>query len=204
MIREAAQTPSEITSRLFLSGLYTAVDEEQLMAIGVTHIVSVIEHRPKYPKTLTKLKTLHIPIEDSDYADILQHLEVTTAFIKSALEDRRNIVLVHCAMGISRSPTVVCAYLIAHKGMSPHESLSFVMSRREIVYPNLGFRRQLDVYAARLRGNKKLRRPHLPPPPPVRVTVTRSSVAAEHFGWVRTSRDARPPPGQMTRRGSMG
>lgn len=100
MIREAAQTPSEITSRLYLSGLYTAVDEEQLIAIGVTHVVSVIEHRPKYPKTLTKLKTLHIPVEDSEYADLLQHLEVTSAFIKSALEDRRNIVLVRRAVSV--------------------------------------------------------------------------------------------------------
>ncbi|KAI0773270.1 protein-tyrosine phosphatase-like protein, partial [Trametes elegans] len=143
------RTPSEITSRLFLSGLYTAVDEEQLLAIGVTHIVSVIEKRPKYPKSLGKLKTLHIPIEDSEYADILQHLEVTTAFIKSALEDKRNVVLVHCAMGISRSPTVVCAYLVAHRGMSPHDALAFVVARRRIVCPNLGFRRQLDIFAAR-------------------------------------------------------
>ncbi|KAI0642259.1 phosphatases II [Trametes meyenii] len=202
MIREAAQTPSEITSRLFLSGLYTAVDEEQLIAIGVTHVVSVIEYRPKYPKTLTKLKTLHIPVEDNDHADLLQHLDITTAFIKTALEDRRNTVLVHCAMGISRSPTVVCAYLIATKGMSPHEALDFVTSRRAIVCPNLAFRRQLEMYTARLRGSKKLRRPHLPPPPPpVRVTVTRSSVTA---GWLRPSQDARPPPGQMVRRGSMG
>ncbi|EIW58502.1 phosphatases II [Trametes versicolor FP-101664 SS1] len=218
MIREAAQTPSEITSRLYLSGLYTAVDEEQLIAIGVTHVVSVIEHRPKYPKTLTKLKTLHIPVEDSEYADLLQHLEVTSAFIKSALEDRRNIVLVHCAMGISRSPTVVCAYLVAHRGMSPHQALEYVVSRRAIVHRNAGFLRQLNIFANRLRGSKKLRRPGLPPPPPpVRVTVTRSMTEVERYGagWGRPgpqsqphshSRDGRPPPpGQMmTRRGSMG
>ncbi|CDO69767.1 hypothetical protein BN946_scf184766.g12 [Trametes cinnabarina] len=145
MIREAAKTPSEITSRLYLSGLYTAVDEEQLITMGVTHIVSVIEHRPRYPRTLTRLKTLHIPVEDNERADILQHLDVTTAFIQSALENRHNTVLVHCAMGISRSPTVVCAYLIAQKSMSPREALEFVASRRQIVSPNPGFRRQLDI-----------------------------------------------------------
>ena len=107
-------------------------------------------------------------------------------------------------MGISRSPTVVCAYLMAHKSMSPHEALNYVTSRRHIVCPNLGFRRQLDMYAARLRSSRKLRRPHVPIPPPVRVTVTRTSLAAEHFGWIRPSQDVRPPLGQMTRRGSMG
>lgn len=121
-------------------------------------------------------------------------------------------------MGISRSPTVVCAYLVAHRGMSPHQALEYVVSRRAIVHPNAGFLRQLNIFANRLRGSKKLRRPGLPPPPPpVRVTVTRSMTEVERYGagWGRPgpqsqphshSRDGRPPPpGQMmTRRGSMG
>ncbi|KAI9062511.1 phosphatases II [Trametes sanguinea] len=204
MVREAAKTPSEITSRLYLSGLYTAVDEEQLIAMGVTHIVSVIEYRPKYPKTLTRLKTLHIPVEDNEHADILQHLDMATAFIKSALEDRRNTVLVHCAMGISRSATVVCAYLVAYKSMTPHEALEFVASRRHIISPNPGFRRQLDIYAARLRGGNKLRRRHIPVPPPARIAAKRSFLPADSSGWVETSYETLRSYGQMTRRGSMG
>ena len=86
--------PTEILPRLWLSGLYPAVNEEHLAALGVTHIVSVIEQRPKYPRTPKKLKTLHIPVYDFENADILQHLETTTAFIKSALDDQRNTVLV--------------------------------------------------------------------------------------------------------------
>lgn len=94
-------TPSEILPRLWLSGLYTAVDEEQLIALGVTHILSIIEHRPKYPPTL-KLKKLHIPLQDVEGADILQHLDVTTSFIQSALEDKRNTVLVRVSFTTSR------------------------------------------------------------------------------------------------------
>ncbi len=88
------RTPSEILPRLWLSGLYTAVDEEQLVAIGVTHIVSILEQRPKYPAALKKLKTLHISLQDVNTADLLQHFDATTAFIKAALEDKRNVVLV--------------------------------------------------------------------------------------------------------------
>ncbi|PIL24662.1 hypothetical protein GSI_12546 [Ganoderma sinense ZZ0214-1] len=169
------RSASEVLPRLWLSGLYTAVDEEQLVAIGVTHIVSILEQRPKYPASLKKqLKTLHIPLQDLDTADILQHLDATTAFIKSALEDKRNTVLVHCAMGISRSATVVSAYLVATRSMQPHEAIEYVQSKREIVCPNLGFRRQLEVYASRLRGSKKLRKPVAPP---MRATVSYKS------GW---------------------
>ena len=88
------RTPSEILPRLWLSGLYTAVNEEQLIALGITHVVSVLEQRPLYPKSLPKLKTLHVPLQDVDDADILQYLDKTTDFIKRALEDKRNTVLV--------------------------------------------------------------------------------------------------------------
>ncbi|PIL24663.1 hypothetical protein GSI_12547 [Ganoderma sinense ZZ0214-1] len=143
------RSASEVLPRLWLSGRYTAVNEEQLVAIGVTHIVSILERRPKYPAALKKqLKTLHIPLQDGETADILQHFDTTTAFIKSALEDKRNTVLVHCAMGISRSATVVSAYLVATTSMQPHEAIEFVQSKREIVSPNLAFRRQLDAYAS--------------------------------------------------------
>ncbi|KAI0730704.1 protein-tyrosine phosphatase-like protein, partial [Earliella scabrosa] len=134
---------SEIVPRLWLSGLATAIDDEQLIALGVTHIVSAIEQRPPYPRTLPKLKTLHVPVQDVNGADILQYLDTTTAFIKSALEDPRNTVLVHCAMGISRSATVVCAYLIATHALRPADALARVVSKREVVCPNLGFRHQL-------------------------------------------------------------
>ncbi|KAI0794496.1 protein-tyrosine phosphatase-like protein, partial [Fomes fomentarius] len=139
-------TPSQVLPHLWLSGLYTAVNEEQLAALGVTHIVSVLEQKPSYPRSLPKLKTLHVPLPDVDDADILHYLNKTTDFIRRALEDKRNTVLVHCAMGISRSATVVCAYLIATHALSPAHALDFLISKREIVCPNLGFRRQLDIF----------------------------------------------------------
>ncbi len=43
-------------------------------------------------------------------------------------------------MGISRSATVVIAYLMAKKGMKFKEALEFVQSKREIVEPNGGFK----------------------------------------------------------------
>ncbi|KAI0079363.1 phosphatases II [Panus rudis PR-1116 ss-1] len=93
---------------------------------------------------------LHISLADSTDSDILVHLDTTTEFIRNALtENDTNQVLVHCVMGISRSATVVCAYLIATQAMQAHEALEFVIARRRIVCPNLGFRRQLELYAAR-------------------------------------------------------
>jgi atypical dual specificity phosphatase len=56
-------------------------------------------------------------------------------------------------MGVSRSATVVCAYLIATKAMTAPEAIAFVTERRSIVSPNVGFQRQLETYAMRF-GSK--------------------------------------------------
>ena len=57
-------------------------------------------------------------------------------------------------MGISRSATVVCAYLVATTTMRSQEAIDFVISKRAIVCPNIGFRRQLETYSVRFSTNK--------------------------------------------------
>src|SRR6266851_1312507 len=52
---------------------------------------------------------------------------------------------VHCFMGISRSTTVVLAYLVATTQMTPREALAAVRSKRAIVRPNRGFMSQLQA-----------------------------------------------------------
>jgi protein-tyrosine phosphatase len=52
-------------------------------------------------------------------------------------------VIVNCYAGISRSSTIVIAYLIAKNKWSIEESINFVKSRRIIVNPNEGFITQL-------------------------------------------------------------
>lgn len=53
-------------------------------------------------------------------------------------------------MGMSRSPTVVCADLISSMSMSYLEAIQFALSKRATICINAGFRRQLRAYGARL------------------------------------------------------
>lgn len=50
-------------------------------------------------------------------------------------------------MGISRSATVVAAYLIATRKMTGADAIVYLQRKRTVVCPNLGFRQQLDEYA---------------------------------------------------------
>jgi protein-tyrosine phosphatase len=60
--------------------------------------------------------------------------------------NNRNVVLVHCAMGRSRSATCVIMYIMKKFGIGYEDTLEFVKSRREVVDPNEGFLRQLREF----------------------------------------------------------
>ncbi|KAF9005997.1 protein-tyrosine phosphatase-like protein, partial [Cyathus striatus] len=139
---------SLILPRLYLSDLSIATNGEELARLGITHVISVIEHVPDIPECITPSNRLHLSLADRIQVDILSHLDQTTQSIRQALEENTtNKVLVHCFQGISRSATVVCAYIIATEYKHASEAVEFVQSRRGIVCPNLGFRTQLATYA---------------------------------------------------------
>ncbi|KAG8761197.1 hypothetical protein FRC14_006246 [Serendipita sp. 396] len=61
----------------------------------------------------------------------------------------KNVVLVHCLAGMSRSATLVCAYLLATTSMNTEETIEFVRSKRRIIQPNYGFQKQLKRWEAK-------------------------------------------------------
>lgn len=172
--RSILRQASLITPRIYLSGLHTARNKDELTNLEITHVISVIERQPTLPTSITPEQTLHIPIADQQDVDILIHLETTTNFISSALaQNETNKVLVsanrasfwpllnltvaqkvHCQQGISRSATVVCAYLVATTAMSASESIAHVKELRRVVSPNDGFRAQLGEYGTRFVGKR--------------------------------------------------
>ncbi|KAF8637569.1 hypothetical protein AX17_002638 [Amanita inopinata Kibby_2008] len=166
-VNRARRTRSEkadlIIPRIYLADYYTACNAAELSRLAVTHVVSVIEHVPNLPSFIQNDHKLQIKVADRPNVNLLEQLDETTSFIRTALEENdANIVLVHCLVGISRSATVVCGYLIATMKMTAKEAVTHVRSRRPIVNPNYGFRQQLESYAIKHGVSGK---PHDTPPP---------------------------------------
>ena len=66
--------------------------------------------------------------------------------IQSQKSNNQNRVLVHCAMGMSRSATMVIMYLMRKFEIDINMSLNIVKTRREIIDPNEGFIEKLQMY----------------------------------------------------------
>ncbi len=56
---------------------------------------------------------------------------------------KKKKVLVHCAAGISRSSTLVLAYLMNCEKMKLFDAFKQVRSKRCVIWPNIGFMNML-------------------------------------------------------------
>ena len=58
-----------------------------------------------------RFKYKHIEISDDETSNLFQHLKECIAFISECVANKE-VVLVHCAAGVSRSASVVVAYFM--------------------------------------------------------------------------------------------
>ena len=84
---------------------------------------------------------------------MLRHFPAVIAFIKDGMS--RGNVLVHCYAGVSRSATCVIAYLMQEKEMSFEDAFSFASKRRPVIFPNMGFQRQLTEFERLLQVKRQ-------------------------------------------------
>jgi atypical dual specificity phosphatase len=150
-------SPAEIIPRLYLSDLADAENRTVLGDLCITHVLSMmpgfvdIPSHTSHTGKPTPIHRVQIPIEDNPFAELAAHLPSSTAFIREALRDPEARVLVHCVQGISRSASVVCAFLMALYGWSPGKAVAFVKAKRWIAEPNFGFVAQLHEYEKTLQ-----------------------------------------------------
>lgn len=105
---------------------------------------------------ISQITTIRIPVDDlpEDSEILLSHLVNVTEKIHEAILKRKK-VLVHCSMGISRSCTVVAAYLIRYYNVtSVDEVISFIKEKRkEAFFGGVHFRQVLE-YWLKIKNNQ--------------------------------------------------
>ncbi|XP_034978330.1 dual specificity protein phosphatase 15 isoform X3 [Zootoca vivipara] len=119
---------NKILPGLFLGNFIDAKDLDQLSRHNITHIVSIHESAQPF---IPGIIYLRIALPDTPEANILA--------------------------GISRSSTIVLAYVMAVTQLNWHDALEAVKAARPVANPNPGFRRQLEEYGGS-RSVKKIHR----------------------------------------------
>lgn len=90
------------------------------------------------------IKVIRIPIDDIDTESLNTNnlLMSTLRTIKKYIDENKG-VLVHCRAGVSRSASIVIAYLMKYHNLSFSQAQNYLRSRRPIINPNAGFITQL-------------------------------------------------------------
>ena len=143
--------PSPILKWMFLGTFKNANNIEEIRILGIKYILNcAIEIKPKnLPKDI---KYCQLNISDSSSSDITKYFEPAFSFIELARKKNQKI-LIHCKLGVSRSPTILIGYLIKYMGYSTKLALDFLKSKRSQVHPNSGFISQLYSFERNTRKN---------------------------------------------------
>eukprot|EP00026_Physarum_polycephalum_P008965 Phypoly_transcript_09072.p1 GENE.Phypoly_transcript_09072~~Phypoly_transcript_09072.p1 ORF type:complete len:443 (+),score=47.84 Phypoly_transcript_09072:13-1341(+) len=140
------EKPDLISDSLYLGCLQAARNKWLLQKLGITHVLTVAQFKPFYPELFTYKV---VEIEDANSVDIMAHFKPCMEFIDEALASGGK-VLVHCRAGVSRSATVVTAYIMHKQKLNRDDGLEFVRTRRERILPNHGFYKQLGAWETSL------------------------------------------------------
>lgn len=115
---------SEILPRLWISDFASTCNLTSLLDRDIKYVVvCVLGLQPVFPENINYLQ---IPLIDKETQDIYQFFDSAADHIHNVLQTTNDGILVHCRCGVSRSVTIVCAYLIKHHKMKADEAIKFV------------------------------------------------------------------------------
>ena len=142
--------PSRILPHLYLGNLAHATNPALLKSLGITRILSVGEPCTFAPDSpyANDFEFCRIGnVQDNGVDALRPNFDESLSFIEEAENEvrgsngERGKVLVHCRVGVSRSATVVIAYVMKRLSLGFARAYCFVRARRlnVIVQPHLRF-----------------------------------------------------------------
>ncbi|MBN3305914.1 DUS10 phosphatase, partial [Amia calva] len=139
-IENAELTP--VLPFLYLGNEHDAQDFEKMQKLNIGYIINVTTHLPLFHYEQGIFNYKRLPATDSNKQNLRQYFEEAFEFIEEAHQSGKGL-LIHCQAGVSRSATIVIAYLMKHTRMTMTDAYKFVKTRRPIISPNLNFMGQL-------------------------------------------------------------
>lgn len=142
-----------IKNKLYLGSIDDANDLIFLNNNKIDTILS-IAYDSYIIEPIKKIKTIHkFQIEDSFSEKIIDYFPT----IIKLIEESNDIILVHCMAGVSRSATIIIAYLMSSCNMTLLEAYYYVKIKRPMIKPNHEFIKQLIKYEFELYNKNSVK-----------------------------------------------
>nr|CDS16976.1 Dual specificity protein phosphatase 10 [Echinococcus granulosus] len=125
-------------------------DAQMMEERSITHVINATYEQPNFFEGGGKIEYLRVPVDDNNQADLMPYFRPAIEFIDAAMRAGGR-VLVHCQAGVSRSPSLVIAYLVVHSSLSVIEAFTLANHLRSAVGPSLHFLGQVEKFCASLR-----------------------------------------------------
>ena len=140
---------SVIPGMLYISSYEPAIGREQLQDLEISHVVRLGDQDDFMYYYITHDDVIYhdVLLEDEMYAELSREiLDEATEFIDFA----HSPVLVHCFAGVSRSSSVVIAYLMRFRKTTFQQASDFLTDKHPRAQPNPKFLRDLIKYEKQL------------------------------------------------------
>jgi protein-tyrosine phosphatase len=146
---------SEIEPHIFIGNVYSVIgnhrtkESDILDTLKIDIVISILSEDEYESHMIThddfpEIEWHRLVTEDDEAENIFHHFLNTYSIINRAVHKNKNVI-VHCAAGISRSPTLVIAYLMIKNNWTYNTAYKHVKNKRAIVKPNAGFVHQLKM-----------------------------------------------------------
>ncbi|XP_062383070.1 dual specificity phosphatase 29-like isoform X1 [Sardina pilchardus] len=153
----------EVVPRIYIGDMYAAKDKRLLQGHNISYVLNAAHGKYNVNTGAsfyrdTKITYHGVEAFDMSSFDLSPFFYSAATFIKNAMDTPGGKVLVHCAMGLSRSSSLVLAYLMIHENKTLPDAIKAVAENRNIC-PNQGFLEQLrqldkELYSQRRTGNR--------------------------------------------------
>lgn len=147
------QVAEILPSMLYLGSQDVTQDIELLKKYQISHILSIgvsVVPLPELSKlSYTFISGLDLPDERIDGV-----LATALPLIRDII-GKGGCAFVHCNAGVSRSPMVVIAFLMVHRGLTYWEADALVKEKRPGAKPNAGFVKQLKDLECKLNDKSQ-------------------------------------------------
>jgi protein-tyrosine phosphatase len=134
------EPPNYIIDNIYLGSQKSGVDVNQLFELNIKYVLILGKGMEgKFNQIIYKI----IEIDDSLEQSLSNYIREALDFISESQKNNSKI-LVHCVSGISRSASIVIAYMMDKYKMNYDEAFTYVKTKRPTIRPNTNFIEQLN------------------------------------------------------------